>query len=83
MLVLTRREGEKILIGDNIEIKIVSIGAGMVRIGFDAPSDLPIDREEVRKSKLLHPEGKPKRDKSYDNKGTNAFRHRKHHGKTE
>lgn len=48
MLVLTRREQESIWIDDKIQVKVVSIRRGRVRLGFEAPSDIVIDREEVR-----------------------------------
>ena len=47
MLVLSRKPGEKILIGDNISITVVRIAPGVVRIGVDAPEGLPILREEL------------------------------------
>lgn len=47
MLVLTRKMGEGIIIGDDISIKIVEIKGGTIRIGIDAPSDQKIYRQEV------------------------------------
>ena len=47
MLTLTRREGESIAIGDDIEITIVDVGRGKVRIGISAPRHLAILRSEV------------------------------------
>jgi carbon storage regulator len=47
MLVLSRKPGEKILIGDKISITVVRIAPGIVRIGVDAPEELPILREEL------------------------------------
>lgn len=47
MLVLTRKVGDGILIGDDILIKIVEIKGGGVRIGIEAPSDKKIYRQEV------------------------------------
>ncbi len=47
MLVLSRKPGEKILIGDKISITVVRIAPGIVRIGVEAPDDLPILREEL------------------------------------
>jgi carbon storage regulator len=47
MLVLTRRLDEKIMIGDDISVQIVSISGETVRIGIDAPQKLRILREEV------------------------------------
>jgi carbon storage regulator len=48
MLVLSRKAGEKILIGDSISVTIVRIGPGVVRIGVEAPDDLAILREELK-----------------------------------
>lgn len=47
MLVLSRKVGERILIGENIAITVVRIGQGGVRIGIDAPGDLTVVREEL------------------------------------
>jgi carbon storage regulator len=47
MLVLTRKRDESIIIGDNIEIMVVDIGAHEVRIGINAPRELPVHRKEV------------------------------------
>lgn len=52
MLVLSRRAGERIQIGDQIEVTVVRIGPGIVRIGIEAPGEMPIMREEVRASML-------------------------------
>ena len=47
MLVLSRKSGERILIGDNVQITIVRIGPNTVRLGIDAPRDMNIVREEL------------------------------------
>lgn len=47
MLVLTRRAGERIFVGGDIIITIVDMAPGKVRVGIDAPKDVPIYREEV------------------------------------
>ncbi len=47
MLVLTRKAGEGIIIGDDIVIKIIEMKGGGVRIGIDAPQDKKIYRQEV------------------------------------
>jgi carbon storage regulator len=47
MLILSRRQYEKILIGDNITVTIVRIGDETVRIGIDAPKHLLIVRPEL------------------------------------
>jgi len=48
MLVLSRKVGEKILIGDYIAVTVVRIAPGVVRIGVEAPDDMPIVREEIK-----------------------------------
>lgn len=47
MLVLSRKVGERILIGDNIAITVVRVAQGTVRIGVEAPDNLNVVREEV------------------------------------
>lgn len=47
MLVVTRKKGESLLIGDDIEIKIVKIEDGSVKIAIDAPKDKVILRKEI------------------------------------
>ncbi|QDT84612.1 carbon storage regulator [Gimesia chilikensis] len=49
MLVLSRKKNERICIGENIVITIVEIRGDKIRIGIDAPKDIPVDRDEVRK----------------------------------
>ena len=59
MLVLTRKHNEKILIGDDIEIMVVDIQAGRVRLGVQAPHSVAIDREEVRRDRLAGKSRRP------------------------
>ena len=47
MLVLTREEDQKIMIGDDIVITVVSISRDRVRIGIQAPTTIPVHREEI------------------------------------
>ncbi len=47
MLVLTRKQGQLINIGDDIKIKIVEIGQNFVRLGIEAPREMPVYREEL------------------------------------
>lgn len=47
MLVLKRKTGESIIIGEDIEIKVVDIGDGRVKIGIEAPKSVEIMRKEV------------------------------------
>ena len=50
MLVLSRKSGEKILIGENVSVTIVRIGPNTVRIGIDAPREMNIVRDELCQS---------------------------------
>ena len=43
MLVITRKKDEKIIVGDNIEIMILGVGQSRVRIGINAPKEIPIE----------------------------------------
>ena len=47
MLVLTRKSNQSIMIGDEIEISVLSIMGEKVRIGIQAPRDIPVFRKEV------------------------------------
>jgi carbon storage regulator len=47
MLVLSRKLGEKIVIGDNIIVTVVKIDRNQIRIGIEAPHDIPVYREEI------------------------------------
>ena len=47
MLVLSRKLGEKIYINDNICITVVDIDRGKIRLGIEAPRDIPIFRQEL------------------------------------
>ena len=47
MLVLTRKAGEAINIGDNVFIRVIQTRAGQVRIGIEAPRDVTVTREEL------------------------------------
>jgi carbon storage regulator len=47
VLVLSRKIGERILIGDRITVTVVKLGHGGVRIGIDAPPEMAVVREEL------------------------------------
>lgn len=47
MLVLTRKDDESIIIGNNIEIKILKSENGKVRVGIEAPQNIEINRKEI------------------------------------
>ena len=48
MLVLSRKPGESVFIGNNIEVKVVSISKDRVKLGFEAPKDITLIRGELR-----------------------------------
>jgi carbon storage regulator len=47
MLVLTRKLGETVLLGDDVEVTVVAVGPDGVRLGFVAPKDVRVMREEL------------------------------------
>ena len=47
MLVLSRKVGERILVGDNVTITVVRLTNGGVRLGIEAPTEMTVVREEV------------------------------------
>jgi carbon storage regulator len=47
MLILTRRIGEAICIGDEVEVRVLGIKGGQIRLGIVAPKDIPVHREEI------------------------------------
>jgi carbon storage regulator len=51
MLILTRRAGEALRIGNNIEVTVMAISGSQVRIGINAPREIAVDREEIAQRK--------------------------------
>ena len=47
MLMLTRKVGETLTIGDNIEVTVLEVRGGQVRIGVSAPRDVVVNRKEI------------------------------------
>ncbi len=47
MLVLSRKRGEGIVIGDGVTVTVLEVHGGRVKLGFNAPAEVPIHREEV------------------------------------
>jgi len=47
MLVLTRRSNQSIMIGDDIEVSVLSVMGDKVRLGIDAPASIPVFRTEI------------------------------------
>ncbi len=47
MLIITRRAGEKVMLGDDIVVEVMEVVGNTVRIGISAPRSLPVYREEI------------------------------------
>jgi carbon storage regulator len=52
MIVLSRKVGEEIYIGDNIRIVVIELAGQRVRLGVVAPKDVTVDRKEIAEKKL-------------------------------
>ena len=47
MLILTRRVGETLMIGDDIQVMVLGVKGNQVRVGIEVPKDIPVIREEL------------------------------------
>jgi len=47
MLIITRRPGEKLMVGDDVVIEVIEVSGSSVRIGIAAPKSIPVYREEI------------------------------------
>lgn len=76
MLVLSRKVMQSIKIGGNIEITVLSVNGRRVRLGIEAPQDVPVHRSEIeRRIQLIQPE-KQFEDRDPTPQGPlNAYRH--------
>ena len=56
MLIVTRKVGERVLVGDDIAVTVLEVrGRGLVVLGIDAPPEVRVDREEVRQRREEKP----------------------------
>jgi carbon storage regulator len=47
MLIITRRPGEKVMVGDDVVVHVLEVAGNSVRIGIEAPRSVPVYREEI------------------------------------
>jgi carbon storage regulator len=47
MLIITRRPGEKVMLGDDVVVEVIEVSGSSVRIGIAAPRSVPVYREEI------------------------------------
>lgn len=66
MLILTRRVGETLMIGDEVTVTVLGVKGNQVRIGVNAPKDVAVHREEIyRRIEEEKRGGKPNDDEGY------------------
>ena len=52
MLLLSRRVGQEVVIGDHVRVRVVAVRGKCVRLAFAAPESVPIHREEIHRKRL-------------------------------
>ena len=66
MLILTRKEGETLVIGDEVTVTVLGVKGSQVRVGVNAPKHVPVHREEI----YLRIKAEDEKGDEKDNKGS-------------
>lgn len=69
MLILTRRVGETLMIGDEVTVTVLGVKGNQVRIGVNAPKDVSVHREEIYDRIQREKNGDAPMDSAEDNTG--------------
>lgn len=64
MLILTRRVGETVVVGDNISVTVLGFKGSQVRLGIEAPADVSVHREEIFNRLQLQDQDEPEKQSS-------------------
>lgn len=65
VLILTRRVGETLMVGDDVTVTVLGVKGNQVRIGVNAPKDVAVHREEIYQ-RIQQENGSPEEEKSSD-----------------
>ncbi len=68
MLILTRRAGETVMIGNDVTITVLGVKGNQVRIGINAPKDVAVHREEIYERIQSEKAARGEADSAHDNK---------------
>ncbi len=60
MLVLSRKKGERVMIGDDVTVTVLEIRGDRIKLGFGCPTEIPVHREEVWRRLLESPPIEPR-----------------------
>ncbi|MCL4167034.1 UNVERIFIED_CONTAM: hypothetical protein GTU68_005132 [Idotea baltica] len=72
MLILTRRIGETVVIGDNVNITVLGVKGNQVRLGVNAPKEVSVHREEIYQRIQFEKQAKASSGEDFDNRGNVA-----------
>jgi carbon storage regulator len=66
MLILTRRVGETVMIGDEVTVTVLGVKGNQVRVGINAPKTVPVHREEIFERIKREQQGEPNESNTSD-----------------